>query len=174
MQGSLLVCADRVMGHPEPPPSPIPCADQPSQLQQHHATSTSPPHASSSSSSNNIVSNSRGLKGGVMRKVHNGVEQSATLQGAFGGVAGSARAAHPAGGPVEAGGTASIPQQPAEGRTGMAGYGRESSILVYSDRGGRVRLRNVRVENEGVDWEHQDNVFWKHKVRRGKGEGWWW
>lgn len=166
VKGSLLVCADRVMGHPEPPPSPIPCADQPSQLQQHHATSTSPPHASSSSSSNNIVSNSRGLKGGVMRKVHNGVEQSATLQGAFGGVAGSARAAHPAGGPVEAGGTASIPQQPAEGRTGMAGYGRESSILVYSDRGGRVRLRNVRVENEGVDWEHQDNVFWKHKVWR--------
>ena len=39
--------------------------------------------------------------------------------------------------------------------------------LVYSDtRCGRIHLRNVRVRNAGVDWEHPSNVYWRHRVAR--------
>ena len=38
--------------------------------------------------------------------------------------------------------------------------------LVYSERCGRLRLHNVRVENAGVDWEHPGNVWWRHSLAR--------
>jgi len=38
--------------------------------------------------------------------------------------------------------------------------------LVFGDACGRVRLRNVRVKNEGVDWDSQHNVYWRHRVVR--------
>ena len=40
----------------------------------------------------------------------------------------------------------------------------EGQRLVYSNRCGRVRLNNVTVQNKGVDWDSQDNVYWQHKV----------
>jgi len=39
-------------------------------------------------------------------------------------------------------------------------------MLVYDDRVGRLRMHNVRVANEGVDWSADDNCFWGHQVRR--------
>ncbi|KAH7537591.1 hypothetical protein FEM48_Zijuj03G0109200 [Ziziphus jujuba var. spinosa] len=39
-------------------------------------------------------------------------------------------------------------------------------ILKYGHRCGRCRLQNVKVLNEGIDWNHGDNVYWKHDVQR--------
>lgn len=38
--------------------------------------------------------------------------------------------------------------------------------LVFSDRCGRVRLRNVAIRNAGVDWANPHNVFWRHRLAR--------
>ncbi len=38
--------------------------------------------------------------------------------------------------------------------------------LVFSDRCGKLRLRNVTVRNQGIDWSNQENVYWKHKIAR--------
>lgn len=43
---------------------------------------------------------------------------------------------------------------------------KDDSRLVYSPHVGRVELENVKVENEGVDWSHDGNVYWKHEVFR--------
>eukprot|EP01025_Chloroclados_australasicus_P021677 TRINITY_DN22728_c0_g2_i3.p1 TRINITY_DN22728_c0_g2~~TRINITY_DN22728_c0_g2_i3.p1 ORF type:complete len:857 (+),score=118.99 TRINITY_DN22728_c0_g2_i3:53-2623(+) len=45
------------------------------------------------------------------------------------------------------------------------GHG-DGDRLTFSHECGRVRIENVKVENEGVDWSCQDNVYWKHQVRR--------
>lgn len=37
--------------------------------------------------------------------------------------------------------------------------------LVYSSRCGRILLNNVTVQNRGVDWAHESNIYWQHKVR---------
>ncbi|PON86562.1 UTP--glucose-1-phosphate uridylyltransferase family [Trema orientale] len=37
---------------------------------------------------------------------------------------------------------------------------------VRLDRCGRCRLENVKVLNQGVDWNCGDNVYWKHDVQR--------
>ena len=37
--------------------------------------------------------------------------------------------------------------------------------LVYSNRCGRILLKNVTVQNSGVDWAHESNIYWQHKVR---------
>ncbi|KAK2982498.1 hypothetical protein RJ640_026341 [Escallonia rubra] len=39
-------------------------------------------------------------------------------------------------------------------------------ILQYGDRCGRCKLKNVKVLNEGIDWNSGDNVYWKHDVLR--------
>lgn len=36
--------------------------------------------------------------------------------------------------------------------------------LVYSNRCGRILLNNVTVQNRGVDWAHEGNIYWQHKV----------
>ena len=36
---------------------------------------------------------------------------------------------------------------------------------MYSNRCGRVRLHNVAVVNQGLDFDHPQNTFWAHKVR---------
>ncbi|KAK9801940.1 hypothetical protein WJX73_008251 [Symbiochloris irregularis] len=38
--------------------------------------------------------------------------------------------------------------------------------LRFSSRCGRVRLTGVVVRNRGIDWEHPDNVYWRHQVHR--------
>mmetsp|Transcript_21376 Transcript_21376/g.60193 ORF Transcript_21376/g.60193 Transcript_21376/m.60193 type:complete len:483 (-) Transcript_21376:641-2089(-) len=42
----------------------------------------------------------------------------------------------------------------------------ESGLLKYSQRCGRCRLVDVRVENAGVDWGNDANVYWQHHVER--------
>jgi hypothetical protein len=147
VQGSLLVHAECVMGHWDQPPSPhshIAPAAGASTMGSRHAATYSP---------SSLRSKGAGLVGGVQYgKVHNGVEQGATESGAFGGAAVPAPAPHPLRCAAEASGHA-ISAVPAEPR------------LLYSERCGRVRLSNVRVENRGVDWDHPDNVYWRHKVR---------
>jgi hypothetical protein len=38
--------------------------------------------------------------------------------------------------------------------------------LIFSDRCGKIRLRNVTIRNQGIDWSHSSNAYWKHKVER--------
>lgn len=40
-----------------------------------------------------------------------------------------------------------------------------SDRLTFSNRCGRIRLQNVKVQNRGIDWEDEHNCFWSHKVR---------
>ena len=42
---------------------------------------------------------------------------------------------------------------------------REEGVLKYSEKTGQCILENVRVLNEGIDWE-EDHLFWKHEVKR--------
>lgn len=37
---------------------------------------------------------------------------------------------------------------------------------VHSCRCGRCKLENVKVLNEGINWNCGDNVYWKHDVQR--------
>lgn len=39
-------------------------------------------------------------------------------------------------------------------------------ILEYGHRCGRCKLHNVKVVNDGIDWSSEENVYWKHDVRR--------
>jgi hypothetical protein len=38
--------------------------------------------------------------------------------------------------------------------------------LVYGDACSRIRLRNVRVRNAGIEWTDENNVYWRHRVAR--------
>lgn len=40
------------------------------------------------------------------------------------------------------------------------------SLELYLCRCGRCKLENVKVINRGIDWTSQDNIYWKHDVRR--------
>lgn len=43
--------------------------------------------------------------------------------------------------------------------------------VVFGNHNGRVRLVDCTVVNDGIDWAHEDNVYWQHKVaRRGAVE----
>ncbi len=42
----------------------------------------------------------------------------------------------------------------------------EDRRMVFGNHNGRVRLINCTVINQGIDWEHEDNVYWQHKVVR--------
>lgn len=39
-------------------------------------------------------------------------------------------------------------------------------MICSSRRCGRCRLQNVRVSNEGIDWNFEDNIYWKNDVQR--------
>ncbi|KAK6929499.1 UDPGP family [Dillenia turbinata] len=39
-------------------------------------------------------------------------------------------------------------------------------ILQYGHRCGKCKLQNVKVQNKGINWNCEDNVYWKHDVRR--------
>ncbi len=41
----------------------------------------------------------------------------------------------------------------------------EDGILCYSEKVGRCTLKNVKVKNQGVDYE-KDNIFWKQVIHR--------
>jgi len=43
---------------------------------------------------------------------------------------------------------------------------------VYSGACGRLHMRNVTVQNVGVDWHHPGNCYWRHQVRAGWVGGW--
>lgn len=36
----------------------------------------------------------------------------------------------------------------------------------HSCRCGRCKLENVKVVNDGIDWNSNDNIYWKHEVQR--------
>ena len=40
------------------------------------------------------------------------------------------------------------------------------NLVMFGYRQPRIRLHNVTVSNQGVDWEHPSNVFWEHAVTR--------
>jgi hypothetical protein len=50
--------------------------------------------------------------------------------------------------------------------SGAAPYGAAGQRLVYSSRCGRINLQDVTVHNVGIDWRHQGNVYWRHRVAR--------
>lgn len=39
-------------------------------------------------------------------------------------------------------------------------------LLCYGKSCGRCRLQRVCIQNEGVDWESKENIYWQHKVSR--------
>ncbi|CAI9767559.1 unnamed protein product [Fraxinus pennsylvanica] len=43
---------------------------------------------------------------------------------------------------------------------------RGEPILQYGRRCARCKLQNVRVLNNGIDWNSRDNLYWKHDVQR--------
>ncbi|NGX50708.1 MAG: putative uridylyltransferase [Chlamydiae bacterium] len=47
----------------------------------------------------------------------------------------------------------------------VMGHIDEEGELHYSDRTGQCSLKNVRVENAGIDWE-EDHLYWKHEIKR--------
>ncbi|MBF5059746.1 UTP--glucose-1-phosphate uridylyltransferase [Candidatus Neptunochlamydia vexilliferae] len=49
--------------------------------------------------------------------------------------------------------------------TNIMGH-QEEGLLRYSDQTGQCILKNVTVKNEGIDWEEEDHLFWKHEVKR--------
>uniref|UniRef100_A0A7N0RJU5 UGP3-like C-terminal hexapeptide repeats domain-containing protein n=1 Tax=Kalanchoe fedtschenkoi TaxID=63787 RepID=A0A7N0RJU5_KALFE len=40
------------------------------------------------------------------------------------------------------------------------------TILQYGHRCGRCKLQSVKVQNKGIDWTNEDNIYWKHDVQR--------
>jgi hypothetical protein len=44
------------------------------------------------------------------------------------------------------------------------GQGLRERRTVYSAQCARIRLNGVVVKNQGIDWSHQGNVYWQHKV----------
>jgi len=47
----------------------------------------------------------------------------------------------------------------------MMGHLDEEGVLQHSDLTGQCFLKNVRVVNEGINWE-EDHLFWKHEIKR--------
>ncbi|CAA3005149.1 UTP--glucose-1-phosphate uridylyltransferase 3, chloroplastic [Olea europaea subsp. europaea] len=43
---------------------------------------------------------------------------------------------------------------------------RGEPILQYGRRCARCKLQNVRVLNDGINWNSRDNLYWKHDVQR--------
>ena len=159
LQGSLLVQADCPLGHMEPM----------QQAGAHFAPlgGIAGAHSSGSRAGSSIAG---GHSPSSTRKVHNGVEHSPTEGGAFGGTmlpASIAASLADSGG--SSGATAASQQQQQHAAPQHA-----EQRLVYSERCGRVCLRNVRVRNAGIDFAHPGNVYWRHKVgwaRGGRGRG---
>nr|GME12659.1 UTP--glucose-1-phosphate uridylyltransferase 3, chloroplastic [Ipomoea batatas] len=40
------------------------------------------------------------------------------------------------------------------------------TVLQYGKRCSRCKLKNVKVLNDGIDWNSRDNLYWKHDVQR--------
>ena len=40
----------------------------------------------------------------------------------------------------------------------------EAEWTMFSSRCARVRLTGVVVQNRGIDWQDERNVYWQHKV----------
>ncbi|KGN45802.2 UTP--glucose-1-phosphate uridylyltransferase 3, chloroplastic [Cucumis sativus] len=43
------------------------------------------------------------------------------------------------------------------------------SLIHYGQRCGRCKLENIKVLNKGIDWNGEDNVYWKLEVQRHEG-----
>jgi len=48
----------------------------------------------------------------------------------------------------------------------IMGHLDDEGHLVYSNQTGQCNLKNVRVENEGIDWNADNHLFWKHEIKR--------
>jgi len=48
----------------------------------------------------------------------------------------------------------------------IMGHVDSSGHLVNSNQTGQCVLKNVRIENEGIDWNAEDHLFWKHEINR--------
>ena len=48
----------------------------------------------------------------------------------------------------------------------VIGHADELGILKYSNRTGQCSLKNVRIENEGIDWHAEGHLLWKHEISR--------
>lgn len=162
LQGSLLVQAECVMGHMEQPAAAAHPAAQQGAPASHASNGTG-----KEGSSHSVPLRRVKAQGAHLAKVHNGVTHAATEAGAFGA------AATPAGDAMSGvlaatgstNGSGSAGRQ--QGHHGQAATGPSDAQLVFSERCGRVRLVNVRVQNRGIDWEHPGNVYWRHKVGKG-------
>ncbi len=48
----------------------------------------------------------------------------------------------------------------------LMGHKDPKGQLVYSNHTGQCSLKNVRIENAGIDWNAEDHLFWKHEIKR--------
>jgi len=48
----------------------------------------------------------------------------------------------------------------------LMGHKDTQGQLAYSNRTGQCCLKNVRIQNEGIDWNAEDHLFWKHEIKR--------
>ena len=48
----------------------------------------------------------------------------------------------------------------------IMGHSDRAGHLVYSHQTGQCILKNVWIENEGIDWNGEDHLFWKHEIKR--------
>ena len=46
------------------------------------------------------------------------------------------------------------------------GEAENDAKLEYSDDCGRIRLHNVQVRNDGIDWKDGKNIYWRHRISR--------
>ena len=48
----------------------------------------------------------------------------------------------------------------------VMGHTDAQGMLHYSDRTGQCILKNVKIENGGVDWQAESHFAWKHQIKR--------
>ena len=48
----------------------------------------------------------------------------------------------------------------------VMGHTDKEGRLVYSPQTGQCILKNVRIENKGIDWNDENHIFWKHDIKR--------
>ncbi|CAN6467345.1 unnamed protein product [Victoria cruziana] len=65
---------------------------------------------------------------------------------------------------VQLDGSLTIVAENIVGSTSLADNG--SSSIHYGHRCGRCKLNNVKIVNKGIDWNHSDNSYWRHDVKR--------
>ncbi|GIL74006.1 hypothetical protein Vretimale_5061 [Volvox reticuliferus] len=145
LDGSLLVYAENVMGHMEAAGLPAATASKEHGNTLYGAVGAAAAAAGAGAARAATLS---------VSSLHNGtLEVPLPRMVAHGGALQQQQAAAAA----AATGGVDAAMSPAPGGAGR---------LRYGPRCGRLQLENVRICNQGINWQDPDNVYWKHQVSR--------